>query len=140
MCHLGAPLKEAIRYSYNMQNQICCTMHINYPFRRSIKEAIFVCPSFRGQFLPSWTSIRKQLSLFQSRNLSFIMSSNETNNDSAYNEYLYELYLKNRSIGQPWYSICVVLYSILVIIAALGKLMYLSKILPCVIMKQCCQI
>ena len=115
-----------------------CTLIIHLS-RRSIKRGHF-CSSFRGHFLLSWTSIRKQLSLFQSRNLSFIMSINETNNDSAYNEYLYELYLKNRSIGQPWYSICVVLYSILVIIAALGKLMYLMKILPCVIMNQCCQI
>ena len=42
--------------------------------------------------------------------------------------YLYELYLQNRSIGDPGYSFCVAAYSILVFLAISANVLVLSAI------------
>ena len=43
-------------------------------------------------------------------------------------QYLYELYKYNRSIGDPRYTFCVAAYSILVFLAVSGNVLVLSAI------------
>jgi neuropeptide Y receptor len=41
------------------------------------------------------------------------------------NEHLYSLYKQNRSLSQPWLTICILCYSILVNVAAMGNILVL---------------
>ena len=46
---------------------------------------------------------------------------NINNSSQTVNEHLRYLYEMNRSIGQPWYSLCILLYTICVVTAITGN-------------------